>query len=227
MHVKQVSILFFLSLAFVLPAIGQELPQGKFINSTGFTYEEFTFKKNLKFEYQSGSCTGGQEGAGTYILKNGLLILTFENPRDTTSLKHKLSIIRQQAHSDTSNLQFNLFDQNDSTALEGVVVRYINKNTDKMIGSFSNAKGQATVRVKNSEFPIEVNISCVEMKSKLITLDSSGNYSITCPLSFKFKQSLIEGDTLKFVLKEFTDDELLLRPIGQENFRVYKKRRSQ
>jgi hypothetical protein len=69
-------------LTFAFPASAQQLSQGKFFLSTVFTYEEFTFKRNQNFEYRYSSCTGDNEGWGTYTFKKGNLHLIFENPKN-------------------------------------------------------------------------------------------------------------------------------------------------
>ena len=148
MHPKYSIILFFLTLASA--AAGQQLPEGKFVYSTGFTYEEFTFKNKLNFGYKFSSCTGGQEGCGTYTFKNRQLTLTFENPKDKP-LPQKPSQIRNPTQNDTSYLTFRFFDQKDTTSVAGVIVKFKNKANGKIYGTQSNSLGQATLKIKNDE----------------------------------------------------------------------------
>src|SRR5687768_16824137 len=120
MHPKYSITIFFLTLVFTVT--GQEMPRGTFILSTGFTYTEFTFKSKSHFDYTYSSCTGGKVGSGTYTLKNRLLLLAFDNPKNQLLPKTPF-IIRQEASSDTSYLSFNFFDQKDTAPVAGVVLK--------------------------------------------------------------------------------------------------------
>ena len=199
------------------------MPEGKFIYSTGFTYEEFTFKSKLNFEYKYSSCTGGQEGIGTYTFKNRQLLLTFENPKDKP-LPKTPSLIRQSAQNGTSYLSFKFFDQKDTTSLEGVIVKFINKSNGKIYGTQSNSIGHATLKIKNTDFPLDLDISYIGMKSKSIRVDTSGNYSIVFPLNFEFLQPLVKGNTLLFIIDDFDDDKLVLKPVKEKEFQTFTRK---
>ena len=224
MHPKYSIIFLFLTLA--LSVLGQQLPEGKFIYSTGFTHEEFTFKSNLNFEYKFSSCTGGQEGIGTYTFKNRKLSLTFKNPKNKT-LPKTLSLIRQPTQNDTSYLSFRFFDQKDTTSVEGVIVKFTNKSNGKIYGTQSNSVGQATLKIKNTDLPLELDISYIGMKSKSIRVDTSGNYSIVFPLNFEFLKPLVKGDTLQFIIDDYDDDELVVKPVQEKEFRTFTKKEGQ
>jgi hypothetical protein len=224
MHTKY-SIIFFL-LTLVFPAAGQQLPEGTFIYSTGFTHEEFTFKSNQIFEYKFSSCTGGQEGMGIYTFKKRKLLLTFENPNNKP-LPKTLSLIKQPTQNDTSYLSFRFFDQKDTTSVEGVIVKFINKSNGKMYGTQSNSVGQATLKIKNTDLPLELDISYIGMKSKSIKIDTCGNYSIVFPLNFEFLQPLGKGDTLQFLIDDYGDDKLVVKPIKEKEFRTFTKKDGQ
>lgn len=224
MHPKYSIIFFLLTLA--LTAAGQQLPEGTFIYSTGFTHEEFTFKSNQSFEYKFSSCTGGQEGIGTYTLKKGKLLLVFENPSNKP-LPKAFSLIRQATQNDTSYLSFRFFDQKDTTSVEGVIVKFKNKSNGKIYGTQSNSVGQATLKIKNTDLPLEFDISYIGVKSKSIRVDTSGNYSIVFPLNFEFLQLLGKGDTLQFIIDDFDDDELVVKPVKEKEFRTFTKKDEQ
>ena len=224
MHPKYSIIYLFLTLT--LSALGQQLPEGKFIYSTEFTHEEFTFKSNLNFEYKFSSCTGGQEGIGTYTFKNRKLSLTFKNPKNKI-LPKTLSLIRQPAQNDTSYLSFRFFDQKDTTSVEGVIVKFTNKSNGNIYGTQSNSVGQATLKIKNTDLPLELYISHIGMKSKSIRVDSSGNYSIGFPLNFELLQLFAKGDTLQFIIDNYDDDELVVKPVKEKEFRTFTKKEGQ
>ena len=224
MHPKYSIIFLFLTLA--LSALGQQLPEGKFIYSTLFTHEEFTFKSNLKFEYKFSSCIGEQEGIGTYTFKNKKLYLIFKNQENKT-LPKTLSLIRQPTQNDTSYLSFRFFDQKDTSFVEGVIVKFTNKSNGKIYGTQSNSVGQATLKIKNTDLPLELDISYIGMKSKSIRVDTSGNYSIVFPLNFEFLQPLTEGDILQFIIDDYDDDELVVKAIKEQDFRTFTKKEGQ
>ena len=224
MHPKYSIIFFLLTLAFA--AAGQQLPEGTFIYSTGFTYEEFTFKGNQIFEYKFSSCTGGQEGIGTYTFKKRKLLLIFENPNNKP-LQKTLSLIRQPTENDTSYLSFRFFDQKDTTSVEGVIVKFINKSNGKIYGTQSNSVGYATLKIKNTDLPLELDINYIGMKSKSIRVDTSGNYSIVFPLNFEFLQPLGKGDTLQFIIDDYDEDELVVKPVKEKEFRTFTKKEGQ
>ncbi len=210
--------LFFLTLAFTVT--GQQLPQGTFILSTGYTYTEFTFKNKSKFGYKYSSCTGGQEGSGTYTFKNKELLLTFENPKNK-SLSLTPSLLKQETQNDTSYLSFKFFDQKDTAAIAGVIVKFLNKSNGQTYGTQSNDSGQARLKIKNDEFPFELEINYIGIDPISIKLDSSGNYSIVFPLNFEFIKRLIKGDTLRFIIDEFDGEELVLKPSKEKVFRTF------
>ena len=221
MHPKYLIIFFFFTSAFA--AAGQQLPEGTFIYSTGFTHEEFTFKSNQSFEYKFASCTGGQEGISTYTFKKGKLLLTFENPSNKP-LPKTLSIIRQPTQNDTSYLSFRFFDQKDTTSVEGVILKFKNKSNGRIYGTQSNSVGQATLKIKNTDLPLELDISYIGVRSKSFRVDTSGNYSIVFPLNFEFLQLLGRGDALQFIIDDYNDDELVIKPVNEKEFRTFTRK---
>ncbi|MFI5133733.1 MAG: hypothetical protein ACHQEB_05325 [Chitinophagales bacterium] len=202
---------------------GQQLPQGTFILSTGFTYQEFTFKNKFRFNYKYSSCTGGQEGSGTYTFKNKELILTFDNPKKKPLPLQPL-LLRQETQNDTSYLSFKFFDQKDTTPIAGVIIKFLNKSNGKTYGTRSNELGQARLKIKNDEFPLDFEINYIGIDPQTIKLDTSGNYSIVFPLNFEFMKPLIKGDTLSFIIDEFDDDELILKPPKEKEFRTFTRK---
>ncbi len=218
---KYIIIFFLITIAFAAKC--QQLPEGTFVYSTGFTNEEITFKNNYNFEYKYSSCTGEKEGFGTYTFNKKQLLLTFENPKDKP-LPKATSLIRQPTQNDTSYLSFTFLNQKDTTSVAGVIVKFMNKLSGKIFGTQSNSKGQATLKIKNTNFPIDFDINYIGMKSKSITIDISGNYSIEFPLNVEFSQPYIKGDSLQFIINDYDDYELLLKPIKEKQFRTFIKK---
>lgn len=224
MHLKYSIIFFFLALAY--EAAGQQLPEGTFIYSTGFTYEAFTFKRNHIFEYKFSSCTGGQEGIGTYTFKKRQLLLTFENPKNKP-IQQTPSQIRQSTQNDTSYLAFKFFDQRDTTPIAGVIVKFTNKSDGSIYATHSNSAGQATLKMKSADFPLNLEVSYIGVQTKSIRVDTSGNYSIFFPISFEFLKPLVSGDRLQFIIDSFDNDEIVLKQLEGKKFRTFRRKKEE
>jgi hypothetical protein len=218
MYLKYLSFIPLVALAFNLA--GQQLPQGKFVLSTGFTYTEFNFKSYFKFDYKYSSCTGGEEGSGTYSFRNRELTLTFDNPKD----KHfpSMSITKELTQNDTSHLSFNFYDPKDTSPVAGVFLEYQYKSTSNR--TISNLQGNANLKILNNQFPVEIKVAYIGYNPETIIFDSNGVYTISYPLNFSFTKQLTKGHILKFVVDNFDDDELVLKPINEKEFRIFQRK---
>ena len=219
---RKYSFIVFL-FAFNFTVVGQELPEGQFVYSTGFTTEAFTFKKDKSFEYKYSSCTYGKEGCGNYAFEKGMLVLTFENPKDNLPLKPTQTT--NETKNDTSYLSFKFFNQIDTTSVSGVIVSFTDKSSSKSYGTQSNLSGEANIKIKNSNIPLTLEIDMIGMQSKSLRIDTIGNYSISFPLSFEFVQPLVEGDILQFSIEDFSNKRIVLKPIDEKKFRTFKTKR--
>lgn len=211
-------LLILLTLAY--SGLGQQLPKGTFILSTGFTNTEITFRGKSRFEYKSSSCTDAQEGVGTYSFQNKELVLLFKNPKKKLMPKMP-SIQRQQATDSNSYLNFTFYDQKDLTPALGVVVWYQNKADSTTYWAQSNLEGTAGLKIENRRFPLELEVSAIGTARKRMRLDTSGNYAINYPLNFEFMKTLALGDTLKFAVDKYDDKRLVLKPVGDKAFRTF------
>ena len=215
--------MIFLWLTGALGVFGQELPKGTFILSTGYTYTEFNFKKNSRFEYRYSCCTEAKLGSGTFMFNAGELVLNFEDPEEKLMPPSPV-IKRVDTKNDTSHLLITFYDTKSKDYVPSVVVSFQSKSVDKTLGTMSSQKGEAHLRVSNIEFPAEIDITCFGADSKKLRLDSSGDYTISFPISFEFSSRLVKGDTLHFTIQEFNDRELVLKPTGADRFATFKRK---
>lgn len=221
MNPKILTFILFLTLSFKM--VGQQLPQGTFVLSTGFTYTEFNFKNKSKFDYKYSSCTGGQEGSGTYTFKNGELLLTFDNPKGKP-MPATRTISKDFSNNDTSYLSFTFYDPKDTSKVEGVRLEYRDKLNGNSYGTISNEQGKAKLKFHNAQLPIDIKVTYIGIDPETIIFDSSGIYTIAYPLNFNFIKPFVKGQTLKFVIDDFDDEELVLKPINEKEFRTFRRK---
>lgn len=212
----------YIFLIFPFLVFGQELPEGKYVCSSGFTHEEFIFKSNFNFEYVYSSCTGGKSGIGTYKLNRRQLLLNFTEPKVNSSSK-TTSIKRQLTEKDTTNLNLTFFNSNDLTKIPGVTISYKSKSNGKVFGTSSDFNGTASLRVRNNELPIELEIRFIGAKTKNLKIDNSGDYIIEYILNFDFLEQYVEGDTLKFSVNDFDEEMLVLKGENRKKYETFYK----
>lgn len=214
--------IFILLLTPSLELIAQRLPHGTFAISTGYTYTEINFKNNSKFHYKYSSCTGGEEGHGSYSFTNGELLLTFDNPRKKF-LPASREISKELSRNDSSSLTFTFYDGRDTSRVQNVIIKYRNKLNGGIYGTVSNNEGIATLKLQNNQLPIEIEVSCFGIEPDTIKFDNSGFYSIRYPLDFSSTKQLVKGKTRKFIVDEFDGDKLVLKPVGEKEFRTFRR----
>lgn len=108
--------------------------------------------------------------------------------------------------------------------MPGVSVSFMNKSDGKVFGTKSDLSGKASLKVKNSELPVKLDIRYVGMQSKTFWLDSTGDYSILFPINLDFIQSLVKGDELHFIVDEFAFDQIILKQVKEKEFRMFTKK---
>jgi hypothetical protein len=220
MKIKLLHILIFFIFPFLL--FGQEIPEGKYVCSSGFTHEEFNFKSNFNFEYVYSSCTGGKTGIGTYKIDRSQLLLSFANPKVNSSSKTN-SIKRQLTEKDTTNLHLTFLDSNDLTKIPGVIISYKRKSNGEICGTSSNFEGNASLKVENNELPVELEVRFIGAKTKNLKIDKNGDYIIEYILNFEFLEQFVEGETLKFRVDEFDDEKLVLKGKNRKKYETFYK----
>lgn len=221
MNPKILSYLLLLAVSF--KASGQQLPQGTFFLSTGFTYTEFNFKRNSTFDYKYSSCTGGQEGSGTYTFKHAELTLFFDNPTNKI-LPPTPVISKNDSKNDSTCLSFSFYDPKDSSAVAGVRIEYKDRLNGNSYGAISNEHGKTIITLPNTQLPIDIKIMYIGTDPETIRFDSSGFYTIIYPLNFSFIKPLVKGQILQFTVDDFGDDELVLKPVGEKEFRTFQRK---
>ena len=196
---------------------GQQLPLGRYVLSTGFTYTSFNFKKNARFDYHLSSCTGGEEGSGSYTLKNGELLLLFDNPMDKP-LPALPELHRTGTSNDTTYLEFSLIGSSDGLGVPAVILSYVDRKTWGRFGTYSDSLGMARITVQNDRLPIDLSINAIGAHPDTIRIGHSGVYTIRHTFNFEFMRYLVKGDTRKFIVEDFDWDELILRPVNEPTF---------
>lgn len=198
----------------------QQLPLGKFVFSTGFTSTMFNFKKNARFDYKYSSCTGAQEGSGTYTYLNGQLILTFQDP--AKELMPAIAEIKRTAsQNDSAHLSFSFYDSKDKAAIAGATVQYKDRVSKKIVGSYSDTQGKLELVIQREQFPVEITVNYIAWEPEIISFDSAGNYSVSYPMNFEFVKQLMKGKELKFTINSINKKILRLKPIDAEEFRTF------
>jgi hypothetical protein len=214
-------LLFFLS---AYTATAQQMPRGTFSFSTGFVLQKFTFKGGNQVDYFFSSCTGGKKGSGTYLLRDSVLTLIFEDPDNKELIPLKPVISVQPGSGDTTFFHFKFFDQETRTPVGNMITIYSSRATGHNYGSMSNDSGLLKLRVPGADLPGKIEISSIGVDTRIIPVDAPGTYSVAFPIDFAFIQILGKGDKLEFIVAGQTWKKFFLKePVNESYFQVYLK----
>lgn len=200
-------------------AEAQQLPRGTFSLSTGFEFQQFTFKGKNRFEYRFSSCTGGSKGSGKYKLKDSLLVLTFEDLPGKDPLEPVINV--RPGPGDTALLDFTFLEAKEKWPVPNVVVKYSSRSTGAAYGSVSNDSGFLKLGIPRIDLPVEIEISTIGSSPRPISISGPGIYTIHYPVAFDFLKTYRRGDTLEFVVSSYAGDRIVLKRPGYERYDVH------
>lgn len=210
-----IKFLIFLALSFISVSVkAQKKLHGTYTCSTGWTNTRITFKRKFTFTYFYSSCTGAQKGTGTYVIKDTLLTLNFENPKRNFISSHPV-IQKQTIEGDTTWLYFNFFDQQNQAPVQNIIVKYKSQINGIYYGAICNENGFVKLGLPVTQLPAKVEVNWFAVSKKSVYIDTMGNYKITFPINFNRLQQLEKGDALQFKIDEYNRDELTLREPGE------------
>jgi hypothetical protein len=199
-----------------------QVPEGKYIlNDTDESSVEIWFRKDYQFSYRSSYPHGGEQGQGKYEVKNRKLTLIFE---DTDSLPSQPQTIFREGK-DSVIIDVHFYDANDASAMPNVTLAY----NDGRMGTASDNKGNAHLKIANPQLPLQIQISFVGTTNRKLTISKKGSYFIYYPMYFSNHRPVENAKTMEFRFKTNKDGDLLLQPKGHagKSYWVYKRKEEQ
>lgn len=222
------SILFFLSLLIPFPNSAYSQLDGCYCHENRYNKTCMTFYPNRLFSYKQTGTNGFFVGKGTYELKNGHLILSFETdssliPIPIIEFKEKTTLNSQ----DTVLLTINVLCKEDKQAILYPIAYYTDTLNQIISGGEGNEKGEIELRIAKSNNTYICFIEAVAMEKIHFKFHTLKSYDITCyMLTVRAGKTFISGDKKAFQHKKLGRRKLLLKSeYGYAVYETYVKTR--
>ena len=220
-------LIFILSLFCTAQSFGQEIElQGKY-SASFLGAETIDFVGKDSFYFYGFYCTNGLTGKGRCEILNNYLYLNFEKKKSLSFIDTFHIDKIEKTQSLDSFAIFKIICLDNLGAPLPLTTVTINKKGKATIGTTSDTYGNAQLKIRKNNFPIEINVSAVGIKTKKIILTEPSNYSLkTFSENVDINEKLENGEQFIYEIEDLTEDLISMRPKnGGGPFRKYKRRK--
>lgn len=212
MKLKLTILLFVLSISIN----AQNKLNGTYLLGTGYEGWDITFKKNSEFEYFFSSCTGGEEGSGTYVLTSDSLFLLFQSNPKTRS-KKEMFIDSIYSCNKRDSVKINITINDD---IEPIVFAPIKIGNN---GRTSDIDGKAEITLAKDTNLIQVDVSYVGYESVRFWIRPTDCRNLKIHMDGGFIKSIKEGTIYDYKIRIKSKNHIVLKKYDYE-MDFYKKK---